>query len=237
VALARALAPTPRLVLLDEPFSSLDAALRAEARRAVSVALAASGATALLVTHDQSEALAMGSEVAVLRGGVVAQIAAPAMLYRQPVDAAMARFVGEAVILPGTVGDGAATCALGRLPLARPASEGPADVMLRPEQIHFVATPRPETPRARVVEVAYYGCDARVRLALVGRLETIASRVPGHRAPRPGDEVHLSVEGAVMAYPRAMSHAELGSNDPGSAMRFHANPMSVAALGIEENLQ
>ena len=82
---------------------SLDAALRVETRQAVATALAASGATALLVTHDQSEALAMGSEVAVLRGGVLAQIATPEMLYRQPVDVAMARFVGEAVILPGTV--------------------------------------------------------------------------------------------------------------------------------------
>jgi len=101
VALARALAPSPKLVLLDEPFSSLDAALRVETRQAVANALAASGATALLVTHDQSEALAMGSEVAVLRDGLFAQIARPETLYRQPVDVAMARFVGEAVILPG----------------------------------------------------------------------------------------------------------------------------------------
>ncbi len=115
VALARALAPAPKLVLLDEPFSSLDAALRVETRRAVASALAASGATALLVTHDQSEALAMGSEVAVLRDGIVAQIATPETLYRQPVDGAMARFVGEAVILPGTITGGAVTCALGRL--------------------------------------------------------------------------------------------------------------------------
>ena len=113
VALARALAPAPKLVLLDEPFSSLDAALRVETRRAVSAALAASGATALLVTHDQSEALAMGVKVAVLRGGVLAQVATPEILYRQPVDVAMARFVGEAVILPGTVKEGLAVCALG----------------------------------------------------------------------------------------------------------------------------
>ena len=213
VALARALAPAPKLVLLDEPFSSLDAALRVETRQAVAAALAASGATALLVTHDQSEALAMGAEVAVLRGGVVAQIATPEMLYRQPVDVAMARFVGEAVILRGTVLEGRATCALGRLPLARPAPDGPADVMVRPEQIRFVATPGAETPRARILAVTYFGQDASVCLALAGRPETIASRVPGHRAPRPGDEVRLSVEGAVMAYPRAASEAgpvELG---------------------------
>ncbi len=184
VALARALAPGPSLVLLDEPFSSLDAALRVETRQAVAAALTASGATALLVTHDQSEALAMGAEVAVLRDGVVAQIAAPQTLYRQPVDLAMARFVGEAVIQPGTVLGGAAVCALGRLPLAHPAPDGPADVMVRPEQIRFVTTPNGDAPRARVVSVTYYGQDATVCLALVGRprRSQAASRAIARRA-------------------------------------------------------
>lgn len=236
VALARALAPAPKLVLLDEPFSSLDAALRVETRQAVASALAASGATALLVTHDQSEALAMGSEVAVLRGGVVAQIATPEMIYRQPVDGAMARFVGEAVILRGIVIGGAATCALGRLPLGRPTPDGPADVMVRPEQIRFVATPNAEAPRGLVIAVTYYGHDASVRLALATAPETIESRVPGHRAPRPGDEICLSVEGAVIAYPRAISDPEPESADPRSDPRLFARPMSVAALGIEEKL-
>ena len=79
--------------------------------------------------------------------------------------------------------------------------------MVRPEQIRFVATPGADAPRARVLAVTFYGSDASVRLALDGRPETIASRVPGHRAPRPGDDVRLSVEGAVMAYPRAVSGA------------------------------
>jgi iron(III) transport system ATP-binding protein len=235
VALARALAPGPTLVLLDEPFSSLDAALRVETRQAVAAALTASGATALLVTHDQSEALAMGSEVAVLRGGVVAQIAAPETLYRQPVDVAMARFVGEAVILPGTVKAGAATCALGRLPLTSPTPDGPAEVMVRPEQIRFATAPNADAPRARVVGVTFYGHDASVRLALPAGPETIASRVPGHRAPKLGDEVRLSVEGPVMAYPHAATDAYQRSADP-RGERFPASRMSVAALGIEENL-
>ena len=103
VALARALAPRPKLVLLDEPFSALDAALRIETRDAVAAILNAAGATALLVTHDQSEALSMGRQVAVLRDGVLAQVAAPEKLYRQPADADLAQFVGEAVLLPGLV--------------------------------------------------------------------------------------------------------------------------------------
>ena len=89
-------------MLLDEPFSGLDANLRAETREAVTSALAAEGATAVLVTHDQAEALSMGREVAVLRAGRLAQTATPTVLYRAPVDLDVARFVGDAVVLPGT---------------------------------------------------------------------------------------------------------------------------------------
>ena len=77
VALARALAPKPKVVLLDEPFNGLDASLRAETRDAVSRALAHEGTTSLLVTHDQAEALSMGKRVAVLRDGVIAQSGLP----------------------------------------------------------------------------------------------------------------------------------------------------------------
>jgi iron(III) transport system ATP-binding protein len=237
LALARALAPAPKLVLLDEPFSSLDAALRVETRQAVSRALAASGATAVLVTHDQSEALEMGHKVAVLRGGVLAQIATPEVLYGQPIDAAMARFVGEAVILPGTVSRGVAKCALGLLPIAGVALDGVADVMVRPEQIRLVSGTNAEAPRAKVLSVTFHGRDASVLLALEGAALTVASRVPGHRAPQPGEEVRLSVEGAVMAYPRAPSDAEPGRIAPGIVMQFPTTTMSVPALAIKENLQ
>jgi iron(III) transport system ATP-binding protein len=236
VALARALAPAPKLVLLDEPFSSLDAALRVETRQAVSAALAASGATALLVTHDQSEALAMGLEVAVLRGGVLAQVATPEILYRRPVDVAMARFVGEAVILPGTVKGGAAVCALGRLSVAPPVPDGLADVMVRPEQIRLVARPNADAPWAKVLAVTFYGRDASVDLALEGGAQTVTSLVPGYRTPRPGDEVRLSVEGAVMAYPRADSDAARVEPSPPRDTQFPTKPLSVAALGIKEDL-
>ena len=236
VALARALAPAPKLVLLDEPFSSLDAALRVETRQAVSTALAASGATALLVTHDQSEALAMGLEVAVLRGGVLAQVATPEILYRRPVDVAMARFVGEAVILPGTVKGGAAVCALGRLPVTPPAPDGLMDVMVRPEQIRLVARPNADAPRAKVLAVTFYGHDASVVLALEDGAQTVTSLVPGYRAPRPGDEVRLSVEGAVMAYPPADSDAARVQPSPPRDTQFPTKSSSVAALGIKEDL-
>ncbi|HEY2889466.1 MAG TPA: ABC transporter ATP-binding protein [Dongiaceae bacterium] len=209
ISVARALAPSPGLVLLDEPFSSLDAGLRAETRQAVASALAAVGATALLVTHDQPEALSMGHRVAVLWGGRLVQIASPETLYRLPADPALAQFVGEAVLLPGTVRAGVATCSLGELALAAPVADGPVEVLLRPEQIRLTAAHNAASGiHARVREVNYYGHDASVNLTLNdGNVATpIIARVPGYDSPHPGDAVLLSVEGAVFAYPRRPAH-------------------------------
>ena len=100
-------------------------------------ALAEEGTTALLVTHDQAEALSMGREVAVLRDGRLAQRAAPTALYRTPVDADVAQFVGEAVLAPGDASSGLVRCALGQLAVVNPGLEGPVEVMIRPEQIHL----------------------------------------------------------------------------------------------------
>ena len=101
VALARALAPSPKLVLLDEPFDALDAGLRTQVRAEVRAVLRESGATALLVTHDQEEALSLADVVAVMRDGAIVQAADPQTLYRDPVDAQLAGFLGDAVLLDG----------------------------------------------------------------------------------------------------------------------------------------
>jgi iron(III) transport system ATP-binding protein len=210
VALARALAPSPGLVMLDEPFSSLDAALRVETREAVARALAASGATAVLVTHDQAEALSMGHEVAVLWRGRLVQTAAPQTLYRRPVTRELAAFVGEAVLLPGRVSAGRAHCALGDLPLAegmRP-EDGDVDVMLRPEQIDVLAPDAATSAlEALVREVTFQGQDAALTLELAtpsaaATATTIRARVPGYRTPRPGERVRIAVGGEVNVYPR-----------------------------------
>jgi iron(III) transport system ATP-binding protein len=107
VALARALAIEPELVLLDEPFASLDAHLRAAVRADVQAIFRAAGTTAILVTHDQDEALSMADRVAVLRGGQIAQCAAPQDLYIRPADPELARFIGEANLLDGELESGA----------------------------------------------------------------------------------------------------------------------------------
>ncbi|MGG1948089.1 ABC transporter ATP-binding protein [Trinickia sp. NRRL B-1857] len=208
VALARALAPSPSLVMLDEPFSSLDASLRAETRQGVAEALARAGATAVLVTHDQSEALSMGLEVAVLWEGRLIQVAAPEVLYRRPVSREVASFVGEALLLPGFAEQGGARCDLGRLSLSDSAIRGPVDVMIRPEQIQVMAPDRRDGPQddgcAAVVEaVAFYGHDARLSLRLEGARDAdIYARVPGYRAPAAGARVRLAVDGEVVVYPR-----------------------------------
>jgi iron(III) transport system ATP-binding protein len=237
VALARALAPRPKLVLLDEPFSALDASLRIETRQAVAAILQAAGATALLVTHDQSEALSMGQQVAVLREGALAQVAAPEDLYRQPADAALAQFVGEATLLRGNVAAGFAACELGRLELARPAPEGPADVMVRPEQIRFELRAKPGLTHAQVIAVTYYGHDASITLALDAGGDPVAARIAGHMAPPEGAQVWLSVEGLVMAYPRHPALVEVEKPVAAAGAETPTSPENALIGAIKERQQ
>jgi iron(III) transport system ATP-binding protein len=201
VALARALAPEPALVLLDEPFSALDAGLREETRRAVVAALASSGTTAVLVTHDQAEALSVAARVALMRDGRVVQTASPAELYSAPADPAAADFLGEAVVLPATVAGGSAECVLGRLAVGRTGLSGSAAVMLRPEQIVMQRAEQSSGVPARVEDCVYYGHDATVTLRLSGSGAVVRSRCAGRALPACGDDVTLTVLGEAVAYP------------------------------------
>jgi iron(III) transport system ATP-binding protein len=204
VALARALAPRPRLVLLDEPFSGLDAALRGETRAAVVHALTQEGATAVMVTHDQSEALSTGDEVAVLRGGELVQTASPDVLYRTPADLDVAHFVGEAVVVGGDAHGELVSCPLGRLEVLSPQLTGRVEVMIRPEQI-VVRRAAPDTPgdaHARVLGHMCFGPDTVLSLELEGlRGVTLSARTFERDLPMPGERVVLSVRGPVVTYP------------------------------------
>jgi len=211
VALARALAPRPSIVLLDEPFSSLDAALRESTRRAVADALVAAETTAVLVTHDQAEALSLADQVAVMRHGRLVQLAAPETVYGSPTDAGVAGFVGEAVLLPASVSDGHATCELGSLAVRGAVAgsvSGPARILLRPEQLVLSAAGSGGV-EARVRDVSYYGHDASVRLELIPGGTEVLARVAGHDRPRPGSLVCLSVVGEALAYPGDAAPAEV----------------------------
>jgi iron(III) transport system ATP-binding protein len=201
VALARALAPEPAVVLLDEPFSSLDAGLREGTGRAVAEALRATSATAVLVTHDQAEALSLADQVAVMREGHLVQLDAPEIVYGTPQDQGVASFVGEAVLLPAQLRDGLAECALGTLAVRSPSGDGPAEVLIRPEQIQLHDGGGTAGVDARVSDVSYFGHDASVRLDLLPAGPRVTARVSGGALPAPGTTVRLTVSGDAFAYP------------------------------------
>ncbi|WP_407840504.1 ABC transporter ATP-binding protein [Streptomyces sp. DSM 116496] len=201
IALARALAPQPQLVLLDEPFNALDSALRAGVRADVRAALQATGATAVLVTHDQQEALSTADLVAVVRDGRVAQCATPEEVYRRPADPWVAGFVGDAVTVTGTAQAGTATTALGSIPLADPPGglrEGL--VLLRPEQLQL-AEPASTQAQGTVTDVRFYGHDAMVTVTVDGLREPVEVRVPGPALVGPGGRTGIRVTGEATFHP------------------------------------
>lgn len=199
VALARALAPKPALVLLDEPFSSLDAGLRESTGRAVARALRTAGATAVLVTHDQGEALSLADHVAVMRDGEIVQVATPTQIYLFPADPGVGAFVGGAAVLPARVDGTSAHCALGTLTVPPQAVRGDALVLIRPEQI-LIGSRHSTGVEARVCEVSFYGHDAAVHLDLLPDGPAVVARIAGQDVPERGTCVSLKVNGPVAVF-------------------------------------
>jgi len=202
VALARALANEPEVVLLDEPFASLDAGLRVALREEVASILRAAGASALLVTHDQQEALSLADVVVVMRDGRVEQAGTPEAVYARPATRWAAEFLGAAEVVPGTASDGAVDCELGRFPADR-GLQGAVEVVVRPESVAISAaggsngsTHPGGAAEARVVGRSYYGHDQLVCLELASGLR-LRSRSHGAVPWHPGDDVRVWVEGPV----------------------------------------
>ena len=197
VALARALAPQPSVVLLDEPFSRLDAALRASLREDVRAIVRQTGATTIFVTHDQEEALSVADRVVVMFDGEVVQAGTPQEVYTRPATRAIATFVGEANLLPGEANGLLAESALGRMILATPAT-GPVDIMVRPEAIELRAV---RDGAARIERIRYFGHDQAIQICMRD-----GAQMDVRSLPRPdlaaGQQVDLFVRGLVVAYPR-----------------------------------
>jgi iron(III) transport system ATP-binding protein len=209
VAIARALAINPSLVLLDEPFSALDDTLRSAVRTDVRRVIRAAGATALLVTHDQDEALSLSDEVAMIRSGRIWHVATPQALYEHPESPELAGSLGEANFLDGT-GKGAwVDTALGALRLSSGEFPEGLDlvVLIRPEQI-MASRGLGEGPSATILEREFHGHDVVLRLMstwnppipltsrqLTSRHTEVSRSVIGSR-------VSLSVRGTVLAWPR-----------------------------------
>ena len=207
VALGRALACRPRLVLLDEPFSSLDASLRASVRAEVLSVLRATGTTTLLVTHDQDEALSSADRVAIMRDGLITQEGTPRTIYQRPADPQTAAFIGTANLLEGTWDGGAVITALGRHDLnpGHPApAKGRVTVLIRPEQLQL-APVGPGAITARVEACRYYGHDALLtvhpELPEANGFGVLRARTDSPDPPEPGALVSLAVHGCVAAWP------------------------------------
>jgi iron(III) transport system ATP-binding protein len=204
VALARALIAEPRAVLLDEPFSNLDAGLRERVREEVRAILEAQGVTSVFVTHDQEEALSLADVVAVVNAGRIEQVGTPEEVYSRPATRWVADFLGEIEVLPGTIAGGKVECELGQFSHAH-GSEGEVDVLIRPESL-AVGTMEPADGRgsreAVVVSRSFYGHDQMLELELAsGR--TVRARRLGFPAWHPGDRVRVWVEGPIDVVPRS----------------------------------
>ncbi|GAA3992680.1 ABC transporter ATP-binding protein [Streptomyces plumbiresistens] len=190
VALARALALRPRVLLLDEPLSALDAKVRLTLREEIRRLQQELGITTLFVTHDQEEALSMADRVAVMHAGRLEQCAAPAELYGRPATAFVAEFVGTMSRIPGRLSQGVVEVLGQRLPVDGQApAVAEVDVLVRPEAMGVRAD---EDGHARVVATAFLGAAVRVTVRLADGTEVKAD-LPTHDATGLGAGAAVSV--------------------------------------------
>ena len=205
VALARALAPEPEIVLLDEPFSNLDTGLRSRVRAEVRQILRDAGATAILVTHDQEEALSLSDRIAVMSERTVVQQATPEELYHRPVSPEVAEFVGDAQFLPGEAAGRRVSTPLGNLPVTGNV-EGPVSVMLRPEMLRLVPEQEGEGTNGSVLTREFYGHDQVMHVRLEDGT-VVRARLGSYGGIRPGDNVRVAVRGSVLTFRRTENGA------------------------------
>jgi iron(III) transport system ATP-binding protein len=194
VAVARALAPRPAVILLDEPFSSLDAALRTQLRGDLREILRAAGATAVLVTHDQDEALTLGDRMAVMVRGRIEQCDAPEVVYGEPASPFVATFVGTANLLPAVCHDGVGVTRLGPVRLTnRPAPEGRAIAVIRPEHLELDEAPDGDArgDAWRIVRRRFAGSEILLEVQARDGLRVWCEAGPHVRRLRLGDSVSV----------------------------------------------
>ena len=187
VALGRALAPRPVVVLLDEPFSNLDAAMRGQMRREVQAILRREGATAVLVTHDQQEALSFADRVAVMNRGRLEQIGTPEEIFRQPTTSFVATFVGHASFIPGEVDGEEIVTEIGRFPHKGDPSPSNVVVMIRPDDVKL--TPDSEG-QGTIMSREFHGSRNFYFITLDSGV-TVRSRQPSGTIYEPGLRVRV----------------------------------------------
>ena len=213
VALARAIVTRPDLVLLDEPFSNLDATLRASVREEVRSILRDADQTAVFVTHDQEEALSLADRVAVMDAGRIHQFADPQTLYTQPATRFVAEFVGEADVLAGTrAGTYLVDTPIGRLPTAQPVEGQQVAVVIRPEAVRL--RPDPQAPGV-VSAISYFGHDQLTQVSLPNGEVVRARRGPQLDLDR-GVRVAVQVGGPVHTFETGGDHGGDPGGEPGT---------------------
>lgn len=198
VALARALAMKPAMVLLDEPFSNLDEALRAEVSSEVVALLKKTGTTSLMVTHDREDALVSADLIALMRDGRVVQTGSPADVYLKPLSAEIALSTGDIIALPARRSPSGGISS----PLHNPAGSAVSaavetgELLIRPEeiQVHPAAA---GGARASIAKINYYGHDAVLELTLAGYSQPIPVRVTGALTFQVGQEVAIEHLGPI----------------------------------------
>ena len=200
VALARALAIQPRVLLLDEPLTALDAKLREQLRVEIDRLLRQLGITAVYVTHDQAEAMALGDRIVVMEKGRIAQAGTPQEIYHRPATAFVADFIGTMNRVSGQMVDGHLVCTAGRIPLG---SVSGGEVMFRPEDVRLVERGRHHL-EAKVISSFFLGDHTRLVVDAGSAAPLIVETTERRSWPR-GETVHLAVEpGAILAIPGQM---------------------------------
>lgn len=196
VALARALAIKPKMVLLDEPFSALDAHLRNELRADVIALLRSLGATAILVTHDREEALVASDKVILMRDGAIAQYGSPEDVYENPTSPEIAVSTGDAMILPAQQSiDGIVSYPLNAIGNAKMMGTK-GYVVIRPEEV-VVSQDSSAGMKAKLLALDYFGHDAMLTFSLPHTSELIKARVVGHSGYSVGETLSLHHEGPI----------------------------------------
>jgi putative spermidine/putrescine transport system ATP-binding protein len=200
VALARAVAVRPSVLLLDEPLTALDAALRERLRSELNRLLRTLGITAIYVTHDQSEAMALGDRIVVMRKGAIAQVGTPREIYFAPTDRFVAEFVGAANIVETEHDQGVLVLPGGRLPTGANGTQaglnGKIIAMIRPESIRLVAA-EAAALRGRIEGVSFVGDRQRIVIGGASHRPLVAD-VDNTTAVAPGDTVGLAIEPAAI---------------------------------------
>jgi iron(III) transport system ATP-binding protein len=198
VAVARAVAPRPPLILLDEPFANLDAPLRASMRANLRRFLHETGIAGVIVTHDQEEAISLADQLGVMSCGRLLQVGPPSVVYAKPATLEVASLLGHGNVLPARARDVTVETELGTHRMLNVCEEGECRAFIRAEAIRAVA---PDAGlKVEVKEIVFYGHDQDAIVAAPSGME-LRVRLDTHRRLERGDVIGLQVEKPVMAYP------------------------------------